>query len=216
MTLDFLIDKYGKLDNRKIYEKVNSFGDLLKTGMAFLDGRITHSFNHVSQPDEETLVLLDDMKILHEKGVLTLDSQPQESLFGYSIEYGVDKGLLADIEQKEYVQCIVRNSDVGKIIRCLSSGGYLYDMVNLNDGSRTSNWCENDYVLSRDRTYYDKNPVWEDHSFASRINVDDYFTGLDKFPNICDIIRRECTGILVHVKTFGPNGGMIKHMKNSL
>ena len=78
MTLDFLIDKYGKSDNRKIYEKVNSFEDLLKTGIAFLDGRITESFNHVSQPDEETLVLLDDMKILHEKGVLTLDSKPQE------------------------------------------------------------------------------------------------------------------------------------------
>lgn len=211
-----LIDKYGKTDNRKIYEKVTSFEDLLKTGTAFLDGRITESFNHVSQPDEETLELLDDLKILHEKGVLTLDSQPQETLSGHSIEFGTDKGLLADIEQKEYVQCIVRNSDVDKITRCLLSGGYLYDAVNIGDGSRTSNWDEDSYVLSRDRTYHDSNPPWEDHSIAQHVPAHDYFTGLEDFPIICNIIKRECTGILIHAKFFGPRCDMIKYMKNSL
>ena len=211
--IDFLINMYGMSDNRKIYEKIYNFEGLLKTGIAFLDGRITESFNHLGKIDEETLVLVDDLKILHEKGILTLDSQPRESTRGYVIEYGTDKGKKADIEQKEYVECIVHNSDVCKIIKCLENNkDFLYEFVNLKDGSTISNWGKDSYVLSRDRLH---NNDWENHSFASRRDVKDYFHGLDDLPVFDDIVN-SCSGLLIHVKYFNSLSQPIKHLKDFL
>lgn len=183
-------------------ENIKNFEDLLKASIPYLSDKIGESFDHEDHLDTRGIITIEDLESLCEKGVLILDSQPHEIIHNYKIEYGEDKGKFADMQQKQYIKCIVRNSDVEKIIPRLQGKNLLYNFTVLNDCGTISNWVENEYTLSRDRVYETGNPLWECHHKVGNIQIDSYLDWLYDFPHVYDIVKRQCTGLLIFPESF--------------
>ena len=58
------------------YENVKTFDDLLKINIKFLNGTYDHTCYYCTKINDETLPLVDNLKIINKLGFYTYDGQP--------------------------------------------------------------------------------------------------------------------------------------------
>jgi hypothetical protein len=209
------IKKYGKTDIDKIYNNVQNYKDMITIGTAFVNGEMSSSYNHACILDKESDLIKESLLKLHEIGIFTINSQPNEYSKMYEIEYGPDKGIFADISQREYLQFILKDDDSQEFLNMIGKNkDFFYEIVNLRTGQRYSDWGNEDHVVTRSKLLNCKSPKWNYDTWITKSNPECYLENMKMYENMYNITKNNCCGISILSKYFDDKSPIDYILKN--
>jgi hypothetical protein len=148
-----------------IYKHVHTYDDLLETGKAFLQGKMSMSLTHLDKIDPETVPLVKNLVRLHDAGFYTLDSQPGTCETGKNPD-----GHVYVEQQKPYVVGLLPKDKMEILLRYVRKypGKFMYLFEEVGSTTRFRNFVKS-YNVTRTKLvgeewrYYTNIPPTKDH-----------------------------------------------------
>jgi len=198
------------------YALVKTFDDFIKTNIKFLNGIYNHTAYHVAPVNEETIPMLDDLKIVNKLGYFTIDSQPSSSEERFREFNGY--GFYNLFQERGYLQGFIHNHK--NLKEYLESKNEIYYLISYPDLSYISNIPFEDskcFRTNREIYYYKNNSEkiylseWEEgYSGIQNFNYfyDDYNLFNDSIKKVLD----DCVHLCIITKDFNSKVNLQKLM----
>ena len=132
------IKSYGLSDPEKVYKNVRTYKDLIKTNVAFLQGKIYHTPYHLGPIDPETIPLVQNLVRINEMGFFSTSGQPAltETVFiepWKNNETGRTGGnKWFETEQKSYIVGFMPKGHLARFICFMQDKKDFYYKVSIN------------------------------------------------------------------------------------
>lgn len=159
------IKKFGMHAPMRIYDHVKTYDELLQTGKAYLQGKMSESITHGGAIDDETIPLVKDLVRLHDVGkMFTVDSQPGSCTTGKT-----PHGETYVEQQKPYICAFVPKEQMEVLVRHFkkSPGAFVYVFEEFGSTKRVTNFGEpynvtRDKIVGQEWRYYTNIPPFKD------------------------------------------------------
>ena len=101
--IDNLIRLHGKTDPNRVFESCQTYRELLRCNVAYLQGRLTRTPYHGGPVADETIPLLKDLVEVNTRGFMSISGQPSECETTVPTA-GPWKGRYVESQQKSYIE----------------------------------------------------------------------------------------------------------------
>jgi len=197
------------------YSLVKTFDELIKTNIKFLNGTYDHTCYHCVPVDEETMPMLDDLKVVNKLGFFTTDSQPETGFERFTEINGC--GYYTLYEQRSYLEGFVSNYK--NLKKYLQSIPDIYYLIEYPDDTYNTNipFEKDRFQMKRSMNYFTINSEkkiisdWE-NGYSCIPNHEMKSYTYDVFDDNVKKVLDECVFLIVVTKDFDSKVNLRKLM----
>jgi prepilin-type processing-associated H-X9-DG protein len=163
--MEVLIQEYGRTHPEKVFDKVQTYQDLIQANIAFLDGRVVKTPYYLGPVNEETLPLLPKLRKINSMGFVSFQGQPSTCQYAVFVDKtwttadGKEAGnWFVDTEQKSYIEGILPRKYLAEVHKFLANRNDVYYYISDKYEVLDVKMPATVYNLTRQRT--NKDEAW--------------------------------------------------------
>lgn len=189
MSIEAKIQKYGIKNPKKVYKYVKTYENLLESGIAFLNRRMSQTYSYMgyfgeaNSDGEDHIISKESLIQLHQKGIFTIDGQINRK-FGVP-HYNEESST---IQQKSYLRGYMTKSMVHDLLPKLLADKRIYVACSHPDKKRYwANYPKYRYIVTQ---YIDDDGEIEDFSALGGKNDRENEAHTEDYEHLYKVVKK--------------------------